>query len=71
MDALAYLPLAMTQATAYIAVKTPRMTISRYLDLFRCNEPNQMSLVIRDGGDLRRDPGVPNSVAMTWQISFN
>ncbi len=29
-----------------------------------------MSLLIKDGGDLRRDPEVSNSVVMKWQISF-
>ena len=71
INALEYIPLAITQVVTYIAVNAPRMTISKYLDLFCYNEFNQMSLLIKDGGDLRRDPEVPNSVMMTWQISFD
>ena len=68
---LEYIPLAITQASAYIAIKAPRMTISGYLELFRHNESNLISLLSKDGGDLRRDPDVPNSVVATWQISFD
>jgi len=68
--ALECLPLAITQAAAYIAMKIPRMTISKYLEYFRRNEANQISLLSKDGGDLRRDPEVPNAVVITWQISF-
>ena len=71
LDALEYLPLAITQAAAYIAVKAPRMTISKYLDFFRQNESSQVSLLSKDGGDPRRDPEVPNSVMTTWEISFD
>jgi hypothetical protein len=48
--------------------KAPRMTVSTYLAYFRQSES---SLLSRDGGDLRRDPKVPNAVVITWQISFN
>ena len=47
------------------------MTITKYLQIFRDNEANQVSLLSKDGGDLRRDPKVPNSVITTWQISFD
>ncbi len=64
------IPLAITQASAYIATKAPRMTISKYLDRFHEAGSSQVSLLSKDGGDLRRDPDVPNSVIITWQFSF-
>jgi tetratricopeptide (TPR) repeat protein len=71
VTALECLPLAITQAAAYIAVKAPSMTISKYLGYFHRNEKDQVSLLSKDGGDLRRDPKVPNAVVITWQISFD
>jgi tetratricopeptide (TPR) repeat protein len=70
VSALEFLPLAITQAAAYIAMKAPRMTISKYSEYFRRNERDQVSLLSKDGGDLRRDPEVPNAVVITWRISF-
>lgn len=61
------LPLAITQAAAYISVKRTRMTIARYSDFLRKNE----RILLHDMGDLRRDPSIPSSVLMTWQISFD
>lgn len=64
-------PLAITQASAYITVQSPRMTVARYLQFLRRDEKNQMDLLSKNEVDLRRDPGVPNSVIRTWQISFS
>jgi tetratricopeptide (TPR) repeat protein len=71
LTALDHVPLAVTQAAAYISKGAPRMDISRYLDLFNESESNRTSLLDEDAGDLRRDPEVPNSVITTWHISFN
>jgi tetratricopeptide (TPR) repeat protein len=68
---LEYLPLAITQAAAYISARATRMTVSKYLTLFRQGESNQRRLLDEDSGDLRRDQGLPNSVIRTWQISFD
>lgn len=43
------------------------MTVSRYLVFLRENE----KILLKDMGDLRRHPDVPNSVIKTWHISFN
>ncbi len=64
-------PLAITQASAYITVRGPRMTVAKYLQLIRHDEKNQIHLLIGNEVDLRRDPGFPNSVIRTWQISFS
>jgi hypothetical protein len=68
---LDYLPLAITQAAAYISARATRMTVSKYLTLYRHDEVSQSRLLDEESGDLRWDPGVPNSVIRTWQISFD
>ncbi|KAL8697127.1 MAG: hypothetical protein Q9201_007291 [Fulgogasparrea decipioides] len=64
------MPLAITQAAAYIKQRAPRITVSRYLDVFRKSDEDQESLLNRDAGDIRRDPSAKNSIITTWQISF-
>ena len=68
---LGSVPLAVTQASAYITVQGSRMTVAKYLQLLRHDEKNQTDLLSKNEVDLRRDPGVPNSVIRTWQISFS
>jgi hypothetical protein len=68
---LDYLPLAITQAAAYISAKAIRISVTKYLMLYRQDEQNQCRLLDEESGDLRRDPGVPHSVIRTWQISFD
>lgn len=72
VKALDYIPLAISQSCAYIRVKRPRLSISRYLELFLQSEKNQEYLLkSADMGDVRRDQGVPHGVFGSWQISFN
>jgi hypothetical protein len=66
---LDYIPLAITQAAAFIN-RRGRMTASGYLDEFRRNDKKRESLLNWDSGDLRRDESASNSVVLTWQISF-
>ncbi|KAI4134497.1 MAG: hypothetical protein LQ347_001477 [Umbilicaria vellea] len=67
VETLERLPLAITQAAAYISVRKTRMTIAKYLAYARQNE----KILLADIGDLRRDPSMPNSVLLTWHISFD
>ncbi|KAH8689766.1 hypothetical protein GQ44DRAFT_637109, partial [Phaeosphaeriaceae sp. PMI808] len=69
VDALDRIPLAISQAAAYIN-RRARMTILGYLKEFRANDKKKESLLNRDAGDIRRDESASNSVVMTWQISF-
>jgi tetratricopeptide (TPR) repeat protein len=69
LSALDYIPLAITQAAAYINRRT-RMTASGYLKEYRRNDKKKEGLLNRDAGDLRRDETASNSVVTTWQISF-
>lgn len=50
--------------------RTPRTTISNYLEELRKNDRKKENLLNRDAGDLRRDESAFNSVIITWQISF-
>ena len=66
------LPLAITQAAAYIS-KSSRMTVSRYLSLFRLDQMRYLEIA---ANDIRRDSegtddDFSNSVLKTWFISFN
>ncbi|KAH0543478.1 hypothetical protein FGG08_002243 [Glutinoglossum americanum] len=70
LQALDYMPLAITQAAAYIEQRAPRMTISRYLDEIRRSDHDRARLLKKDVGDSRRDGRVSNSIITTWQISF-
>ncbi|KAI9777133.1 MAG: hypothetical protein M1839_009089 [Geoglossum umbratile] len=70
LQALDYMPLAITQAAAYIEQRAPRMTISRYLDEIRKSDHDRARLLKKDMGDGRRDGRVSNSIITTWQISF-
>ncbi|KAG9242022.1 hypothetical protein BJ878DRAFT_389918, partial [Calycina marina] len=68
---LDYLPLAISQAAAYTSARATRMSVSKYLVLYRQDEQNQSRLPDQGDGNLRRDPGVPSSVIRTWQTSFD
>ncbi|KAM6516645.1 hypothetical protein FALCPG4_014823 [Fusarium falciforme] len=71
VDVLNYMPLAITQAAAYIKRRGPRMSVSAYLDEFRRSDKKRANLLNRDAGDLRRDESASNSIVTTWQITFD
>ena len=64
------MPLAITQAVAYINRLGSRGSIFKYLLLFRKSEASKTSLLHKDEGDLRRDGTAKNSIIVTWQMSF-
>jgi tetratricopeptide (TPR) repeat protein len=70
-EALEYMPLAISQAAAYIQQRAPRTSVRKYLEEFRKSERKKSSLLNHDVGDLRRDGSASNSVITTWQISFD
>ncbi|KAF3051482.1 hypothetical protein E8E11_011135 [Didymella keratinophila] len=65
--ALDNIPLALTQAAAFIN-RTPRMSISRYLEAL--NE-NRIHVLEKGQVDVRRDREASNSTTTTWQLSFD
>ncbi|EXA36844.1 hypothetical protein FOVG_12726 [Fusarium oxysporum f. sp. pisi HDV247] len=70
LQVLDYIPLAITQAAAYINRRSPRESVESYLEAFKESDQKKNSLLEVDLGDLRRDETVSNSVITTWQVTF-
>ena len=68
LDQLAFLPLAITQAAAYINTNT--ISLCDYLLLIQDQEPHVIELLSEDFEDERRYKEIQNPVALTWFISF-
>ncbi len=69
LEALGYIPLAITQAAAFISEN--HVTPKKYLEAFRRSDSDIQDLLDQDLGDLRRDSQSHNSVIKTWKISFD
>ena len=70
LHGLGNIPLAVTQAAAFISQKAPRMTIARYLGLFSQSIKKRTMLLETELSDIRRYPDVANALLATWRISF-
>ncbi|KAF9764479.1 hypothetical protein IL306_002800, partial [Fusarium sp. DS 682] len=72
---LDFVPLAISQAAAYIQRRSPRTSVAKYLADFRRSERKRVELLNEDSGDLRRDlrqdGAASNSILATWQFSFD
>ncbi|KAK8112018.1 uncharacterized protein PG998_008475 [Apiospora kogelbergensis] len=66
---LAYLPLAITQAAAYL--NRNQLSIRRYLALLRGTEKDLVELMSKQFRDNTRYQGSQNAVATTWLVSFD
>jgi hypothetical protein len=69
--ALDHMPLALTQAGAYIKQRGPRYLVGRYLAKLEKSEKSQTSLLTSASKELRRDEEAQDSIILTWQISFD
>jgi len=69
LEALENLPLAITQAAAFISENST--TPADYLGMLRENDSNLGDLLDEDVGYLRRDSASFNSVTRTWKLSFD
>ena len=69
VDALEYIPLAITQAAAFI--RENNLTLAEYLKLLRTDDSDLQDLLEEDLGDLRRDSESQNSVIRTWKLSYD
>ncbi|RYP19951.1 hypothetical protein DL767_009563 [Monosporascus sp. MG133] len=72
LEALAYLPLAIKQASAYIA--TEQLSISEYLNLYRTSDADMIGLLSEHFEDRHRyqeAKRTQNPIATTWLVSFN
>ncbi|KAL8364771.1 hypothetical protein RB595_003851 [Gaeumannomyces hyphopodioides] len=70
VQALDFVPLAISQAAAYIQARSPLSSVGKYLADFQKGEYKRTRLLSHDAGDLRRDGGASNAILTTWQISF-
>ena len=65
VELLDQLPLAITQASAYITRRG--ISLSDYIKYVHDNT----AILLEDMGDIRRDSTMKHSVILTWHISFN
>jgi tetratricopeptide (TPR) repeat protein len=68
LETLAYLPLAIVQAAAFI--NNNRITVSEYTALFQ-HPGSEAELFTEHFEDPSRYPDMDNTIATTWHISFN
>ncbi|KAL5043112.1 hypothetical protein BDW71DRAFT_210570 [Aspergillus fruticulosus] len=69
LEQLAFLPLAITQASAYIIENN--ISLSDYLALLQDQEEDAVNLLSKDFSDPGRYKDIQNPVITTWLISFN
>jgi hypothetical protein len=69
IEELAYLPLAITQAAAFISDNS--LTVSEYLELLDTGDADLKDLLSEHLEDPRRDMDTENSVMRTWKLSFD
>jgi nucleoside phosphorylase/tetratricopeptide (TPR) repeat protein len=69
LDFLANLPLAIRQASAYMAAK--QISASEYLKLCKSDHGDMIDLLSKDFEDRHRYKDIQNPVATTWLISFS
>jgi tetratricopeptide (TPR) repeat protein len=68
LDILAFLPLAIVQATAFI--NKNNITLADYMSVYRDSEEDAIELLSKDFEDHGRYRDTKNPVATTWYISF-
>lgn len=69
LSELAFLPLAIAQAAAYL--NSMQISIPEYLSLLRSTEQDTVSLLSREFHDDTRYKNSRNAVAATWLVSFD
>ncbi|KAK1656895.1 hypothetical protein BDP55DRAFT_596875 [Colletotrichum godetiae] len=70
LEYLAYLPLAIRQASAYMS-SNKNVTISKYLGYCEASNDKMLKLLSKDFDDQDRYGDIRNPVATTWLISFD
>nr|POF13749.1 vegetative incompatibility protein het-e-1 [Quercus suber] len=68
--ALECMPLAITQAAAYIRERRPRCSARRYCEQIEQSRESRIDLLRRHVSLPSRDAEAINSIMLTWQISF-
>ncbi|KXH58327.1 hypothetical protein CSAL01_13102 [Colletotrichum salicis] len=70
LEYLAYLPLAIRQASAYMS-SNKNVTVSKYLGYCKASNDKLVKLLSKDFDDQDRYEDIRNPVATTWLISFD
>jgi tetratricopeptide (TPR) repeat protein len=70
VHALDYMPLAISQAAAFISQRAPQTSVSKYLQDIQSSDVDRAKLLSKAVADTRRDGRASNSIITTWQISF-
>ena len=68
---LDYMPLAISQAAAYIKERTPLVTIGSYVRKAQEDPEEQLRLLRIHMRDPRRDQKATNAILLTWHVSFS
>jgi tetratricopeptide (TPR) repeat protein len=69
VEVLGRIPLAITQAAAFI--NRNKISVQEYVGQLAMDKQNLMQYLSKDLQDPRREPGFPNSVFRTWKLSFD
>ena len=69
LEALGYIPLAITQAAAFISEN--HISLTQYLEMFRKSDSDVQDLLNEDVQDRRRDAQAHNSIIRMWKMSFD
>lgn len=69
--ALGFMPLAIVQAATYIRQRAPRVSVPQYLEAFQRSDQDQVSLLLHEAGNHRRDREEKNSILRTLQVSLD
>ncbi|KAK7959729.1 TPR-like protein [Apiospora aurea] len=69
LDYLAHLPLAIRQASAYMASNT-NATVLKYLSYCKSSDQSMIKMLSKDFEDQDRYQAIQNPIAVTWLISF-
>ena len=69
IEALDFLPLAVTQAASFISENN--IAVKNYTDIIRASDSGLTNLLNQDLIDLRRDFDASSSIIRTWQVSFD
>ena len=68
LSILDFLPLAITQAAAFI--KENNISVSKYMGILQKSDLDQVDILSKNLHDSKRNGDTPDSVILTWKISF-
>lgn len=70
-ETLSFMPLALTQAAAYINHRSTTCSVAQYLARLNLDKESQIRLLTCDEGDSYRDSEAQRSIILAWNISFD